>query len=384
MTATAPGAPTPTAQRPFKLGFLTHVNGPGQDARTVYRELLDFFQAADDLGYDGGWVAQHHLRRDYGRLPSPWVFLAAAAQRAPHLRLGTAVTTLTLEDPLRLAEDVSVLDALSDGRAEFGVGSAGGSYDSFRAFGRVVKDRREVYDDHLARLRAALDGQPLTDAPGAPTLQPHAPGLADRLWQAVGNGERAADAGRIGDGLLLGTHLLDPETAQKPIIEAYLAGWRQTHDPAGPEQPRTGLVRWVFPADDRAAARADLGPALVVQREMHRETYTELGATELLELNAEQLLDYLHVHCGTVDEVVASLRADPALFGYADWFVPIVSHELSDVDADIRRLEIVATEIAPAFGWSPARETGRVAEFPDVSVAAVDDGGRRIPAGVRR
>ncbi|WP_261555663.1 LLM class flavin-dependent oxidoreductase [Frankia tisae] len=373
MTASVASASASTTRNPFKLGFMTHVNGPGKDARTVYRELLDLFQAADELGYDGGWVAQHHLRRDYGRLPSPWVFLAAAAQHAPHLRLGTAVTTLTLENPLRLAEDVSVLDAISGGRAELGVGSAGGSYDSFRAFGRVPAGRREVYDDHLVKLRAALTGQPLIDTPDAPTLQPPAPGLADRLWQAVSDDGRAAEAGRLGDGLLIGTHLLAPET-EKPLIEAHLAGWRQTHDSDGPEHPRAAIVRWVFPAEDRAAARDDLGPALVVQREMHRDVYAELGATTLLELTAEQLLDHLHVHCGSVEEVRGSLLADPVLSSYADWFVPIISHELSDVDADIRRLELVASEIAPALGWSPARETRRVTESPIVSVGAVGAG----------
>ena len=80
--------------KPFRLGFLTHVHGAGRTPAEVYRDLITVFQAAEDLGFDGGWVAQHHLRSDYGRLPSPPVLLAAVAERTTHLQLGTAVTVL--------------------------------------------------------------------------------------------------------------------------------------------------------------------------------------------------------------------------------------------------------------------------------------------------
>ncbi|MEK8044642.1 LLM class flavin-dependent oxidoreductase, partial [Burkholderia contaminans] len=65
-------SPAPAARRPFKLGFLTHVHGTG-DARRVYADLETLFAAAEQLGFDGGFVAQHHFRAEYGRLPSPLV-----------------------------------------------------------------------------------------------------------------------------------------------------------------------------------------------------------------------------------------------------------------------------------------------------------------------
>jgi alkanesulfonate monooxygenase SsuD/methylene tetrahydromethanopterin reductase-like flavin-dependent oxidoreductase (luciferase family) len=321
----------------FKLGFLTHVHGPGKDTATVLRELLEVFTAAEELGFDGGWVAQHHFRTDFGRLPSPLVLFGAVAARAPRLRLGTAVTVLPLEDPLRLAEDAAVLDAFSNGALELGLGTGGANHDAFSAFGLDPQHRRERFDDHLRVLRSALRGEPL---PGGQVLQPPAPTLAGRLWQSTSDTERAAGIGRGGDGLLLGTAVHDPLTVQRPLAEAYLEA---------ASRPRFGIVRAVFPAKDKQAARDDLAPAL----EIHRRNFIEHGHTELANLSTEDYLARINVHHGAPDEVAESLRADPALLGLLNpesWFLPVVQHELSDVDSDIERLRLIATEIAPALG----------------------------------
>jgi alkanesulfonate monooxygenase SsuD/methylene tetrahydromethanopterin reductase-like flavin-dependent oxidoreductase (luciferase family) len=128
--------------RPFKLGFLTHVHGPGRPAADVYRDLIETFTAAEALGFDGGWVAQHHLRDDFGRLPSPHVLLAAVAAVTSRIELGTAVTVLPLEDPLRLAEDAAVLDALSGGRVQLGLGSGGANAEARTAISSSTRPSR--------------------------------------------------------------------------------------------------------------------------------------------------------------------------------------------------------------------------------------------------
>ncbi|MDS0135807.1 MULTISPECIES: LLM class flavin-dependent oxidoreductase [unclassified Amycolatopsis] len=311
----------------FKLGFLTHVHGPGKDLRTVLRELLTVFAEAEELGFDGGWVAQHHFRTDYGRLPSPLVFFGAVAARAPRLRLGTAVTVLPLEDPIRLAEDAAVLDALTGGALELGFGTGGANTDAFARFGQDPAHRHRLHDDNLGTLRLALGGS---------VLQPPTPALGDRLWQATSDVTRAAAIGRAGDGLLLGTAVHDPRKVQRPLAEAYAAA---------SVRPRFGIVRAVFPAKDRQAAQDDLAPAL----EIHRRNFAELTG-----LSPEEHLARINVHHGSTEEVVESLHADPALLGLLNpdsWFLPVVQHEMSDVDADIERLRVIATEIAPALGW---------------------------------
>jgi alkanesulfonate monooxygenase SsuD/methylene tetrahydromethanopterin reductase-like flavin-dependent oxidoreductase (luciferase family) len=352
--------------RPFRLGFLTHVHGAGRGADAVYRDLLEIFTAAEELGFDGGWVAQHHLRDDYGRLPSPLVLFGALTERTTRLRLGTAVTVLPLEDPLRLAEDASVLDILSGGRLELGLGTGGANLDAFAAFGHDPKDRHERFDTGLETLRSALRGEPLhgiSPDGRAPLLQPRAASLAERLWQSPSTTERAESAGRRGDGLLLGTATHNPETIQRPLAEAYLTGLREG-GPAGGE-PRIGVVRAVFPAADRATARDDLAPAL----DIHRRHFIEHGRTELASLSVDEYLGRINVHHGHPDEIAASLRADPALLAYTrppdaarpGWFLPVAGHELSSADAEIRRLEAIATGIAPSLGWHPVTSNLRSA-----------------------
>ena len=339
--------------KPFRLGFLTHVHGAGRAPAQVYRDLVTVFQAAEDLGFDGGWVAQHHLRSDYGRLPSPPVLLAAVAERTTHIQLGTAVTVLPLEHPLRLAEDWSVLDALAGPRLQLGLGTGGANIDAFDAFGAVAPaDRHADFDDRLGVLRDALRGKPL----GASSLvaQPTAPGLADRLWQSTSDPDRARAVARSGDGLLLGTAVHDPLTAQKPLADAYLDEWGRTQTPGSP-RPRIAITRAVFPARNRQTAAIDLEPALAI----HRQGFAKHGYTELLDLSTEEYLARINVHYGSVDDVVESIQADPALLGYADWFLPVVQHEVSSLADDIRRLEIIATEIAPALGWSASGGRGR-------------------------
>src|SRR3989442_9713975 len=107
-----PPAP-PAGQPPVRLGFSPRLVDDAAPAE-VYARALSMFERAEELGYDAGWVAQHHAHRE-GGLPSPLIFLTAAAAHTKRLRLVTGIITLPLESPLRLAEDAAVLDALSGG-----------------------------------------------------------------------------------------------------------------------------------------------------------------------------------------------------------------------------------------------------------------------------
>ena len=91
----------------MQLGYLTHVAGHGSPA-AIYRDTVALAVAAEELGLDAFWVAQHHHGSLEGLLPSPLVLLAAIAERTSVIRLGTAVIAAPLEDPLRLAEDAAV------------------------------------------------------------------------------------------------------------------------------------------------------------------------------------------------------------------------------------------------------------------------------------
>lgn len=326
--------------KPFKLGFLTHVHGYGKPTDQVYAELLDVIAAAEQFGYDGVFLAQHHFSHDGARLPSPLVLLAAAARRTSRIELGTAVSTIPLEDPLRFAEDAAVLDTLAGGRLQLGLGTGGANTAAYPAFGFTPETLDARYDDAVEVVHSALEGKPVrgTDL----VLHPPAPELRGRLWQSTSRVEKARRIARAGDGLFIGTFIHNPEDDQLPLVDAYREAW------SGSGSPRVGAARAVFPGTSRADALYDLGRGLALFRRQVR------NVADLSNLDDAQLAARINVHYGSPDDVVESLRRDPALIGHVDYFFPVVQHEASSAAEDIRRLRIIATEIAPGLGWRPA------------------------------
>jgi putative FMN-dependent luciferase-like monooxygenase len=327
---------------PRRLGFFTRLldqAGPAERYRLATEQIIH----AEEVGFDSAWVAQHHFDEDEGGLPAPLVFLAQVAARTSRIRLGTGIVTLPLEDPVRVAEDASVLDLLSGGRLELGVGS-GGTPSSFAAFGIDSADRANMFDQHLATLRQALAGAPLG---GGNTLYPPAPQLIDRMWQAtfsVGGGIRA---GKAGDGLMLSR--TQPRTKeaphasladlQHPIIDAYLAAL-----PPGRE-PRILGSRTLFVAGDRdeALGFADIGLRRIVD---HFVTAGHIVSGRSL----PELIATFDVHIGTPDDVIASLRSDSTLELVTDLVFQV--HSVDPPHSYIlRSLELIANEVAPALGW---------------------------------
>lgn len=172
----------------MRLGYLTHVTG--DDPARAYRETVELAVRAEELGYDSFWVAQHHDVHLGGRLPSPLVLLAAAAERTRLIRLGTAAVALPLEDPRRLAEDAAVLDALSGGRLELGIG-VGADPTASQRFGRRHDDRRA---DTLSTLDVLLE------------LLPTALAEQRTWWATASSADAAADRGL---GILSGKPAID-------------------------------------------------------------------------------------------------------------------------------------------------------------------------------
>jgi putative FMN-dependent luciferase-like monooxygenase len=337
---------------PFRLGFFTRLVDDAPPAE-VYARALEMFERAEQLGYDAGWVAQHHAHRE-GGLPSPLILLTAAAARTKRLRLVTGIITLPLESPLRLAEDAAVLDALSGGRLELGFGTGGNAL-VFSIFGRDVEKRHQDYDRSFAVVRDALGGKEL--APGGPPLFPTAERLVSSMWEATFRVEGAIRAAQHGTGLLLARTAPRPAAGgaaearqplgdvQAPIVDAYLASWGSTT-----AAPRIGLSRSVYVAPTRAEAIAD------AEHGMRRHARI-VGQREgfVADMSVEQLLARADVHIGSPEDVAASLRADRLLARATDLMVQVhpvdPSHEKT-----LRSLELIATEVAPALGWRPASQ----------------------------
>jgi alkanesulfonate monooxygenase SsuD/methylene tetrahydromethanopterin reductase-like flavin-dependent oxidoreductase (luciferase family) len=327
----------------FRLGFLTHVQGR-DDPAAIYCNAAELFVAADQLGFDVGWVAQHHAPLGgHGGLPSPWTFLANVAARTTRIRLATAITILLLEDPLRLAEDVSVVDTISGGRVEIGVGS-GTSKIEYAAFGRDVEHKRELTTEGLAVLTKALAGGEVgTDGF---RIQPP-PG--DRIWQGVFSAGGAQYAAASGSNLLLNRaaygYSEPTDEVQRPWADAYLTAWSQ------PQSPRIGLSRFVFPAKDRKTALDIIGADVLGAA---GRAGSELGFPA--DLDTDEALRRFHSFYGHPDEIIAALQNEKVLPVATD-LITQFNPAIVDHDNAIRALELIATEIAPALGWKPVGQT---------------------------
>jgi alkanesulfonate monooxygenase SsuD/methylene tetrahydromethanopterin reductase-like flavin-dependent oxidoreductase (luciferase family) len=173
----------------------------------LYHDALDELALADRLGYDHAWIVEHHFLEEYSHCPAPEVFLGAASQRTKDIRLGHGIIQLTTSHPARVAERVAVLDLLSNGRVEFGMGESA-SITELEPFGRSMEDKRAVWEDALrALLPMFKEGGceyhgthfdfPLRNVIPKPLQKPHPP-----LWMACTQIETIERAGRLGLGAL--------------------------------------------------------------------------------------------------------------------------------------------------------------------------------------
>ncbi|HEY0118525.1 MAG TPA: putative FMN-dependent luciferase-like monooxygenase [Cellulomonas sp.] len=332
---------TGTARR--RLGFFTRVLDEGS-ADQRYRLALDQIRTAEAVGFDTAWVAQHHFHEQEGGLPSPFVLLSHAAAQTSRILLGTSIVTLPLEAPLRVAEDAAVLWLLSGGRFELGIGS-GGTASSFPPFGHDPKDRPAIFARHTEQLVGALRGDLLTSDGGA--LYPAAPALLDTLWQATFSPEGAGRIGAAGSGLMLSK--TQPHTqatladTQRLVVDAYLASL-----PEG-VGPRVFGSRNLVVVDDEATAQRLAARGI----ERSLPAARALGVEVPAGASQDELLALFDLHVGTPETVVAELAQDHVLLAATD--LVFQSHPIDPPhELLLRSLELIAGQVAPALGWTPA------------------------------
>jgi len=219
------------------------------------RDLLEEIELADQVGLDVYGVGEHH-RPDFA-VAAPAVVLAAAAARTKRIRLTSAVTVLSSDDPVRVFEEFSTLDLLSNGRAEIMAGR-GSFIESFPLFGYDLANYDELFTEKLELLLALRANErvtwkgryraPLRDQPVFPRP------VQDRLpvWIAIGGTPQSAvRAGTL--GLPLAIAIIGGEPARfAPFAELYRDAWaRAGHDPS---KARVSINSHGFIADSEAEA----------------------------------------------------------------------------------------------------------------------------------
>lgn len=331
----------------IRLGFLTHLQGNKEPA-SLFRDTIETFKVAEAFGFSAGWIAQHHLengRGEPGAAAAPLILLASIAENTQSIRLGTAIITIPLESPLRLAEDAATLDLISGKRLELGIGSG---YDerSFRTFGVNYENRREATTEGLTTLLHAIEGRSFT--PDGATINPHAPDLRARVWQAIFSNEGARYAATLGTSLLLNraTYGYDEPTdeVQLPWAKTYLEAWKNTSSNNG-RKPRIGVSRFIFAAKDRDTAKKILrkGVEQIVNSMVQKRKFPS-------GLDLEAALTRLHAFIGHPDDISEALSKEQVL-PYATEIICQANPGIPTHEETLRSMELIVTSIAPSLDW---------------------------------
>src|SRR5216683_1150549 len=138
------------------LHFFEHAAG-GKTEHQIVREQLDCMRVAEDMGFDSIWAPEHHFT-EYCFCASPMLMLAAMASVTKRIRLGSAVVVLPFNDPVRVAEEGAMVDLMSDGRLDLGVGR-GFQPVEFRGFGVDQARSHEMFDEALQIIERAWSGE---------------------------------------------------------------------------------------------------------------------------------------------------------------------------------------------------------------------------------
>jgi alkanesulfonate monooxygenase SsuD/methylene tetrahydromethanopterin reductase-like flavin-dependent oxidoreductase (luciferase family) len=238
----------------MQFGITDHIDASGIAPADQLEQRLRLVELYDRLGFDRYMLTEHH-GTPLCLVPSPHLFLAAASQRTTRIRLGTLVTLLPLYNPVRLIEEVGVLDLLSRGRLELGMGR-GVSAPEIETYGIDPSDTPAMFDEAYEILIEGLTSEVLShdgrfysisnvSMVVPPLQQPRPP-----LWYGVGSVERAQWAARNGVNIMA----LRPAKVVRPFTDAFCEAWEETGRPVQ-ERPLRGVDRPLVIAEDEAEAK---------------------------------------------------------------------------------------------------------------------------------
>ena len=237
----------------MKFGVFDHLDASGAPLAEFYENRLKLAEAYDRIGIHALHIAEHHAT-PLGMSPSPSVFLASVAQRTKRLRFGPLVYTLALYHPLRLADEICMLDQLSGGRLELGVGR-GVSPIEIEYFGFDPAKSQAMYVEAYQVILKAMHERVLTfegeyyrfkDVPNhmAPLQKPHPP-----IWYGLSNPESAEFAAANRFNVVSNAA---PKSV-RVITDRYRAAWEKSGNDAK-AIPFIGMARHVVIADTDAEA----------------------------------------------------------------------------------------------------------------------------------
>jgi alkanesulfonate monooxygenase SsuD/methylene tetrahydromethanopterin reductase-like flavin-dependent oxidoreductase (luciferase family) len=336
-----------------KIGFLSFghwTRSPQSQTRSASDALLQAIElavAAEEAGADGAYFRVHHFAR---QLSSPFPLLAAIGAMTSRIEIGTAVIDMRYENPLYMAEDAGAADLISGGRLQLGIsrGSPEQVIDGFRYFGYAPEegtDHAAMARQHTAVFLEVIKGEGFAqpnprpmfpNPPGLLRIEPHSPGLRNRIWWGAGSRATAEWAAEQEMNLMSST-LLTEDTGvpfhelQAEQIQRFRDAWKA----AGHQrEPRVSVSRSIFPivSDlDRAYFGREAGS-------QDQVGYLDAGVAR-----------FGKTYAGEPDQLVKDLAEDKAIAA-ADTLLLTVPNQLG-VDYNAHLIDSVVRHLAPELGW---------------------------------
>jgi alkanesulfonate monooxygenase SsuD/methylene tetrahydromethanopterin reductase-like flavin-dependent oxidoreductase (luciferase family) len=341
---------------PTKFGIFDWIDRNQLALPDLYEQRLSLVECADENGFYCYHIAEHHAS-PLNMTPSPGLFLAAAAQRTQRIRLGTLVYVLPVYNPLRLAEEICMLDNVSRGRLDVGVGR-GISPVELSFFNLDVKDSREMFREALDALVSALATGKL-DYEGRyfsfknvelqiePFQRPYPP-----LWYPTNSSDSMTWLAQQGLHTVVHYQLMP---AIRELFDLYKRLWNdhssnQARLNAHVREPLYGISRHVYVGDTDAKAWEEAKIALT----RFNENTSYLQATRGDNKRKEYLSDFearradgLYI-AGSPDTVREEVRKHLEVTG-SNYFVASFAFGSLTTEQATNSMRLFATEVMPAY-----------------------------------
>ena len=337
------------ALMPLEFGVFDHLDDNGVPIADLFETRLKLIEQYDRSGFRSYHIAEHHST-PLGMAPSPSVFLAAVAQRTTRLRFGPLLYVTPMYHPLRIAEEVVMLDHMSRGRFELGLGR-GASPIEISSFAVDPSKSSEINREASEVVLKALQSDVLehhgkyyqfkrVKITARPLQQPHPP-----LWFAPIEPSRAADAARLNGHIVT----LLPNPGVKAITDAYRGSWQGK---AGTAMPLMGVFRHVVVADSDAKA-LDIARGAYRLWRYHMEVLWQWGGVEfpiggVYPEDFDTLQGRGMAVAGTPETVRHFIETTVAATGIT-YFVADLAFGSIPFEAASRSVDLFAREVMPQF-----------------------------------
>jgi alkanesulfonate monooxygenase SsuD/methylene tetrahydromethanopterin reductase-like flavin-dependent oxidoreductase (luciferase family) len=291
----------------FTIRFDMRAPEWGAPIEDLYQAAIEMAEWSEDRGAVVAVLSEHHATKDR-HLPSPLVLASAIAARTDSLAIMVAAAVLPFYEPVRLAEDMAILDIVSRGRVAYVLG-VGHRQEEYQHFGLEMKGRGAGMDDRLAQMLKLLDGEQITSEGRLTRVSPLPTSGGPQLFIGGGSLSAARRAGRFGLGLIA-------QSATDGLKDAYEEACRVSgHEPGFVQIPEPGLVTVMFVADEVDRGWDELGRHLLHDA-MTAASYRH-GQTSVASISTATTIDELRddpsYRIVTVDEAAELIRAGTIL-----------------------------------------------------------------------